>query len=207
MSMTLIFILLCGILSYICFNNAELFHKLKHWPYAVFRYREHYRLISSGFIHGSWLHLLINMFVLYMFGEAVEWRYKLIFGDHMGRMYFALLFLATVILADIPSLIKHKDNPYYSAVGASGAVSGIVFTFILFQPWELLYLYGIIPVPGIIMGIAYLWYSSWASKHSRDNIDHDAHFYGALFGIIITIILHPPMLVHFLKELTYIPYF
>ncbi len=206
-SITIIIVAVCVLISYICFGNQELFHKLKHWPYAEVREKEWYRLISSGFIHGSWMHLLINMFVFWQFGEVVEARFRVEFGLLWGNLFYTLLFLVTIVLADIPSLLKHKDNVYYSAVGASGAVSGILFVNILFYPWNLLYLYAIIPIPGIVAGVLYLIYSSWASKNSRDNIDHDAHFYGALFGLLFTVMLKPSLFVDFINQLMHIPYF
>ncbi|MBK7428015.1 MAG: rhomboid family intramembrane serine protease [Saprospiraceae bacterium] len=206
-SITIIIVAVCVLVSYICFGNQELFQKLKHWPYAEVREKEWYRLISSGFIHGSWMHLLINMFVFWQFGEVVEARFRVEFGLLWGNLFYTLLFVVTVVLADIPSLLKHKDNVYYSAVGASGAVSGILFVNILFYPWNLLYLYAIIPIPGIIAGVLYLIYSSWASKNSRDNIDHDAHFYGALFGLLFTVMLKPTLFVDFINQLMHIPYF
>jgi membrane associated rhomboid family serine protease len=207
MSMTLFFIGLCVVLSYLSFQNPAMFHKLKHWPYAELRNQEFYRLLSSGFIHGSWMHLLVNMFVLYMFGGAVEARFVQQFGPFLGMVNFSMLFLATIVLADVPSMLKHRNNPGYAAVGASGAVSGIVFTYILFDPWTLLYLYAIIPIPGIIAGILYLIYSSWASKNSQDNIDHDAHFFGAVVGLTLSVIMHPPFLIRFFEKLMDIPYF
>jgi membrane associated rhomboid family serine protease len=206
-SITIIIVAVCVLVSYICFGNQELFQKLKHWPYQEVREKEWYRLISSGFIHGSWMHLLINMFVFWQFGEVVEARFRIEFGLLWGNLFYTLLFVVTVVLADIPSLLKHKDNVYYSAVGASGAVSGILFVNILFYPWNLLYLYAIIPIPGIVAGVLYLIYSSWASKNSRDNIDHDAHFYGALFGLLFTVMLKPSLFIDFLNQLMHIPYF
>lgn len=206
-SITIIIVAVCVLVSYICFGNQELFQKLKHWPYAEVREKEWYRLISSGFIHGSWMHLLINMFVFWQFGEVVEARFRIEFGLLWGNLFYTLLFLVTIVLADIPSLLKHKDNVYYSAVGASGAVSGILFVNILFYPWNLLYLYAIIPIPGIVAGILYLAYSSWASKNSQDNIDHDAHLYGALFGFLFTVMLKPSLFVDFINQLMHIPYF
>lgn len=205
-SVTIILVGVCVAISYLCFQNDQLFNKLKHWPYAVVHNKEYYRLISSGFVHGSWIHLLINMFVFWQFGEIVEAYYASIFGTGVGRIFYLLLFLITIVFADTSTLIKHKDNPHYAAVGASGAVSGIVFVYILFEPWNMLYLYMIIPIPGIVAGIAYLVYSSWAAKNSRDNIDHDAHFYGALFGILFTIALKPSLAVNFFYKLIELPF-
>lgn len=201
MSLTVILVIVCCIVSYLCFNNQVLFEKLKHWPYFEVRNKEYYRMLTSGFVHGSWIHLLINMFIFWQFGEAVEQYYQFLFGELIGRILFFFLFITTIIFADVPTLLKHKDNIHYSAVGASGAVSGIIFVSILFDPWQLLYLYGILPIPGIVAGVLYLIYSSWASKNSEDNIDHDAHFYGALFGMLFTILLKPSLFLHFIQAL------
>lgn len=201
MSLTVILLIVCVIVSYLCFNNQALFEKLKHWPYFEVRNKEYHRMLTSGFVHGSWLHLIINMFIFWQFGEAVEMYYQFLFGELAGRILYFFLFIATIIFADVPTLLKHKDNIHYSAVGASGAVSGIIFVSILFDPWQLLYLYGILPIPGIVAGVLYLIYSSWASKNSQDNIDHDAHFYGALFGMLFTILLKPSLFLHFIQAL------
>ena len=105
-----------------------------------------------------------------------------------------------VVAGCIPSLIQHKDNSYYAALGASGAVSGILFSYIVFRPWSTLYLYFAIPVAAIILGLVYLAYSSWASKNSNDNIGHDAHFYGAVSGIVLTLILLPQSGPEFIRQ-------
>jgi membrane associated rhomboid family serine protease len=207
MSITIILLLVCVIVSYMAFQNQTLFDKLKHWPYVESRTGEYYRMITSGFIHGSWFHLLINMFIFYEFGRVVESYFEYSFGLGMGRLLFFLLFMLTIIAADLPTFYKHKDNVYYASVGASGAVSGIIFVYILLDPWKLLYLYAIIPIPGIIAGILYLVYSSWASKNSKDFIDHDAHFFGAIFGMLFTIALQPSLIIHFIGKLINIPYF
>ncbi len=171
-----------------------------HYPYQEVRDKSYYRFISSGFVHGSWLHLGINMFVLWSFGEYIEKVYVAFFGDMMGRVLYIAMYLATIVFADIPTFLKHRNNPGYRSLGASGAVSGIVFISILLSPWSLIYVY-FIPVPGIVAGVAYLIYSSWASKNSQDLIDHDAHFYGALFGMLFTIALKPALFSNFIDRL------
>jgi len=115
MSITLMIVIFtCGI-SYFCFQNRELFEKLKHYPYAEWRNKEWHRLITSGFVHGSWIHLGINMFVFYQFGGIVEKIFNQIFGPSLGSIYFLAVYLLTVMAADIPSLFKEKDNPRYGA--------------------------------------------------------------------------------------------
>lgn len=200
MSITLIIVIITCIVSYIAFNNRSLFDSLKHHPYTENREGQWYRFISSGFVHGSFFHLLINMYVLYEFGQYVEQMYVHLLGDVWGRSAYLLMYLGTIAIADIPTYIKHKDNPGYASIGASGGVSGILFTFILFSPWSMLGLYFIIPVPAIIFGVLYLIYSSWASKNQNDMIDHDAHFFGALTGMIITIALAPSVFTSFISK-------
>ncbi len=201
MSLTIIIVIITGLISYRCFEDRALFDKLKHHPYSEAHNKEWYRMITSGFVHGDWVHLGINMFVLWQFGEIVESLFVQSFGMTMGKVNYLLLYFLTIIFADIPSLLKHKDNRHYSAVGASGAVSGILFVFILFMPWHILRLYGIIPIPGIIAGIGYLVYSSWADKRGGGRIAHDAHLYGALFGFLFAIILKPSFFTMFMERL------
>jgi membrane associated rhomboid family serine protease len=141
------------------------------------------------------------MFVLWNFGEIVERYFESFFGLTTGLILYVLVYLLTVACASIPTLLKRKNQEQYMAVGASGGVSGIVFIFILLYPWEPLYLYAIIPIPGIIAGVLYLWYSSYASKNVRDRIDHDAHFYGALFGVLFTVLLKPSLISYFFEKL------
>jgi membrane associated rhomboid family serine protease len=141
------------------------------------------------------------MFVLWNFGEIVERHFLLFFGPVKGAIYYVLVYLLVIICASIPSYIDKRDNESYLAVGASGGVSGIVFIYILLYPWEMLYLYGIIPIPGIIAGVLYLWYSSYASKNVQDRIDHSAHFYGALFGLAFVLVLKPSLFAAFLRSL------
>jgi membrane associated rhomboid family serine protease len=174
---------------------------LAHWPAKEYYHKEFHRLISSGFVHGGWLHLLINMFVLWNFGEIVERHFIVFFGPVRGVIYFVLVYLLVIICASLPSYFEKKDNENYLAVGASGGVSGIVFIYILLYPWEMLYLYAIIPIPGIIAGVLYLWYSSYASRNVQDRIDHQAHFYGALFGLVFTLLLKPSLLPAFFRSL------
>ena len=200
-SFSLILVIITILISYRAFNDQSLFYKLCHWPAKEHQHKEYHRLLSHGFVHGGWLHLLINMFVLWQFGEIAELYFIQFFGDPMGRLLFVLVYLATIVCASIPTYFNKKDNPQYMSVGASGGVSGIVFIFILLMPWEPLYLYGIIPIPGIVAGVLYLWYSSYASKNVKDRIDHEAHFYGALFGVVFTLLLKPSLATFFIRSL------
>ena len=201
MSITIVLVIITVAVSYFAFKDQALFYKLAHWPYQEKRTKSYYRLLTSGFVHGSWLHLLINMFVLWTFGELIESFFVQFFGSVMGPALFMLVYLATVICASLPNTFRKQDDQSYISVGASGGVSGIVFIYILFFPWRDLYIYGILPIPAIVAGILYLAYSSYASKKGTDRIDHDAHFYGALFGVLFMILLRPRSISDFFQSL------
>ncbi len=203
MSVTLIIIIFTAIVSIQAFNRVDIFERLKHHPYTEYRYKEYYRWITSGLIHADYVHLAINMFVLWQFGGVVERIYQSQFGDSIGRLLYVLMYFSAMVASDLPTFFKYKDQPHYAAVGASGAVSAVLFTFILFYPWAEMSLYGIIPFRAIVGGTAYLLYEQWASRNSNDNIGHDAHFAGAIYGIIFTVILDPSIYREFLEQIMY----
>lgn len=171
-------------------------------PYVIHTNGQWYRFISSGFIHADWMHLLVNMYVLYFFGNSVEDFYHQVFGDK-ATQYFLLLYFGGMMMSVLPTFGKHKNDPGYNALGASGAVSSVVFAFILFAPLEKLYFFGVLPIPGILFGIVYLFYCYYAGKKGGDFINHDAHFWGALYGFFLTIILKPALIVSFFDQLTF----
>ncbi|MCB0698885.1 MAG: rhomboid family intramembrane serine protease [Chitinophagales bacterium] len=188
-STTIIIIAATAIVSLIAFSNDELKNKLLLYP-ALMRNNtsEYHRFITSGFVHSDMVHLFFNMYVLYMFGEAVETMYSIYWGK---KVLFFIMYMLALLASSLPSFAKHRENYYYRALGASGAVSAVVFSFIYFQPWAILKIFGIIPIPAIVAGILYLVYSAYAAKKAQDNIGHDAHFYGAVFGFIFTFIFDP----------------
>lgn len=183
------------------FNSQTIFEKMMHYPYQEARDNSYYRFLTSIFLHGSWLHLLVNLFVFYTFGAAIENQFGHLFGPTMGRVNFLLLFLLSGVLADLFTFRKHRDDPHFRSVGASGAISGVMFSYVLFYPLENLYLYGLIPIPGIIVGVLYLWYSNYAAKKEGGRIDHSAHFYGAVAGVIFTIVVYPKVIMSFIQQL------
>lgn len=204
MSVTLFLVILSGFLSFRAFNDENLFQRLKHHPYSVYNNKEYYRMLTSGFIHGDWMHLIINMYVLYEFGNIVEEKYIQLFNPIYGRVLYLLMYLVVLVISDIPSFRKHKNNPAYASIGASGAVSGVLFTYVLFFPWSWLGLFFVIPIPAIVFGVLYLAYSSWAARKMDDRIDHSAHFAGAIAGMFIMIMLYPGIISLFLKNITQI---
>ncbi|MFQ5446729.1 MAG: rhomboid family intramembrane serine protease, partial [Saprospiraceae bacterium] len=197
---------LIGLISYQALNDRSKMYKLLHSPYQEARNKEYYRWITSMFVHANLTHLLINLFVFYSFGQAVEYYFVQIFGEVVGRVNFLLLFLFSGICADIPTFFKHKDNHAFSSVGASGAVSGVMMASVLFSPWAEWRLFFIIPVWAIVAAVLYLIYSSYASKKEGGIIDHDAHFYGAVFGVLFTILLKPEIFTYFLAQLQDLPF-
>lgn len=192
--MTIVFIIITALVSILAFNNEHLFSKMQFNPYQVYHRKEYYRLLSHGFIHADWLHLIVNMIVLYSFGNAVESYFGQLEAAGLmkfGHAWFTFMYLAAIIFSSITTLAKHKDHVFYNSVGASGGVSAILFCSIFFNPWARLDLYFAIPVPAIIFGVGYLVYSQYMSRRSVDNVNHDAHFVGAVFGFLF------PMLIKF----------
>jgi membrane associated rhomboid family serine protease len=172
-------------------------------PYVIQERRQWYRFVSSGLIHADWIHLIINMFVLYSFGQIVETDYKEVF-DEKSTYYYLLLYFGGMILSVVPTFAKQKNNPGYNALGASGGVASVVFAFILFHPMEKLCLYGVLCFPGIIFGVIYLGYCYFAGKRKSSFINHDAHFWGAVFGVLFTIALKPQIIQIFINQLPFL---
>lgn len=201
--MTYILIGFTALISITSFSNPAWFAKFQLNPYQVYHHKKIYQLLTHGFLHASWMHLIVNMLVLYFFGPHVETYLRYILGDAMQPMFpviYLVFYFSSIIVASLVSLFRHRDHSWYNAVGASGAVSAIIFFFIFFNPWELIYFYGIIPVPGVVMGILYLVYSHYMSRRESDNINHDAHLTGALFGFIFPLIINFRLIHIFIQE-------
>ncbi len=202
MSVTIIIIAITVLVSLLAFNNHEIFRRLAFNAYDIKYFKNSYRFLSYALIHADWIHLFINMMVLYSFGRIVEQYYEMLFGVK-GILYFILLYVGGTALSTLPSYGKHKDDYSYTAVGASGAVSAVVFTYILFDPLGKLTLFPIpIGIPAIIFGILYLIYSAYMGKKNIDNVGHDAHFWGAIFGFVFTIVLKPELIVRLFSILS-----
>ncbi len=188
------------IVSLYCLSNREWFEKLQLQPYRVQHQKTFYELFSHGFVHADYIHLFVNMFVLWMMGGYVERVFRLELGD-LGSVYYGVLYFGGIIAATVPSLQKQKDNPYYAAVGASGAVSAVVFAFILLDPLQMLYVYGVLPIPAVVFGILYVAYERWQDKKGGDHIAHDAHLAGAVYGFLISILFNPQWFKQFINQL------
>lgn len=201
MSLNLIIIGITVIVSIVAFSNPEWFEKLKFDAYLIKHNRQLWRFLSYALVHAGWLHLLINMWVLYLFGRIVETNFTGVFGIR-GLLFYFLLYLGGIIFSILLDFGKHKDDPYYSAVGASGAVSAVLFASILIYPTSGIYIFPIpFSIPAWLFGILYLLYSAYMGRRGEDNIGHNAHLFGALFGIVFTAIIVPDILKHFITQL------
>lgn len=202
MIVTILIIAVTVIVSILAFSNHDIFRRLAFNAYDIKHFKNSYRFLSYALIHADWIHLLVNMMVLYSFGRNVEVYYGYNFGSK-GVLYFILLYIGGAALSTLPSYGKHKDDYSYTAVGASGAVSAVVFASIIFDPWSKLIIFPIpIGIPAILFGFLYLIYSWYMGKKNIDNVGHDAHFWGAVFGFVFTIILKPALFGHLLSILT-----
>ncbi|HUX84367.1 MAG TPA: rhomboid family intramembrane serine protease [Chitinophagaceae bacterium] len=195
---TITIIVLTCIISFIGFSNPIVINKLILWPALMKEKSEYYRLVTSGLIHANWGHLIFNMLTLYFFGPVVE----VIFGNSFGTGVYLLFYVLALIISDIPTLIKYRNYPNYRSLGASGAISSVLFASIIFDPWNRIYIFFIpIGIPAFIFGLVYLGYCMYMSRQQVDGINHSAHFWGALFGIAFPIMLNPGLINQFIRQI------
>ncbi len=196
--MTFIIIAITVIISATAFNQTELLYRYQFNAFQVIKRGQWYRILTHGFLHANWNHLIMNMFVLYFFGSSLE-KY---FDHYLGSstFYFIALYICSIIFSSLYDLKKYSNDYNYNALGASGATSAIVFATIFFNPWHELYVF-FIPIPGIIFGVLYLAYSYHMNKKQVDNIGHSSHFYGAVFGFLFPILIKPELFSLFLQKL------
>jgi membrane associated rhomboid family serine protease len=203
--MTILLIIITCIISVIAFNNRDLFARLQFNAYQVYHRREYYRMLTHGFVHANWWHLGMNMLVLYFFGRYVEQQLIALAGSGLLRfpvLIYLLMYLLAIVFASTISLVKYKDVYWYNAVGASGAVAAVMFFFIFFQPWQGICLYGVLCIPGILFAVLYLFYSHYMARRGGDNINHDAHFLGAVFGFVFPLFININLYKVFINQLT-----
>ena len=199
MDLTLTIIIITALTSIAAFESPNMFNRMVLSPYMIIQRKEWYRVISHGFIHADWTHLIINMLVFYSFGQLLMQYLSFYLGNEV--LHFLVIYFGGMVFATGTTIIKNRDNYAYRGVGASGAVSAVLFTCIFFNPWSELLLMAVIPIPGIIFAVLYLAYCSYMSRNGRDNINHDAHLYGALFGFIYPILVEPQLLRFFIEKL------
>jgi membrane associated rhomboid family serine protease len=198
--MTLILIVITVAVSYAAFKSPKLMDQLQFNASKIYHKKEYHRLITHAFVHANWEHLFVNMIVLFSFGRAIEVYFKYNFGNNQILYYF-LLYFGGILASNIYAMIKHRNNYFYNSVGASGAVSSILFAAIFFDPWNKIYFFGILPIPGIVFAVLYLVYSYQMSMKQKDNVAHDAHFLGALYGFIFPVLLNPQLFETFIDKL------
>ena len=198
--MTIIIILITSVFSIIAFSQHGLIYKYQFNPYQIIKRRQYSRLILHAFLHANWTHLIVNMLVLYSFGTALERYFQQFFGANWIP-YYLILYFGAILVSPLYALFKHRNDYLYNAVGASGAVSAVVFAAIFFDPWNKIYFFGMIPMPGIVFAVGYLIYSWLMSSRNKDNVAHDTHFFGALFGFLVPILLNPHLFTFFIRQL------
>ncbi len=196
---TLPIIIFTVLISIPAFTNPTILNKLIFDPYEIKRNRDWFKFISSGFLHADFMHLGVNMYVLYSFGPVVEHYYNVNFGTK-GMVLFMVLYISSIAAANISTYFKEQNNPNYRALGASGAVSAILFASVLFDPKSEWRLYFSIDIPAYIAAGLYLVYSHFASGRTKDNVNHEAHFYGALYGVAFTLLCKPSLLQEFINK-------
>lgn len=196
LSLTIAIIVVTSLVSWAGFNNERLLQRLMLWPPAVTRGHQYDRFITYGLVHGDFMHLLFNMFTLYFFGRQMEQFY----GQYLGPWGFLGFYLSALLVSALPSYLRHRHDPNYATLGASGAVSAVLFAFVLLQPWSTIYVY-VIPVPAIIFAVLYTGYSVYMNHRQADRVNHSAHLAGAAYGILFTALMEPRVLGHFLDSL------
>jgi membrane associated rhomboid family serine protease len=184
---TMLLIAINVIVSLIGFNNAAFVDKTILWPYRMSREGQYYRMITSGFLHADMAHLFFNMFTLFFFGRAIEIYFS--YYGLGGTISYLILYFTALIVSDISSVIKYKDAYHYRALGASGAVSAIVFAAIVFNPWGAIYLFGALKISSLVYAILFIVFCVYMSKRGQDNVNHDAHLWGSLYGLAFTLLL------------------
>jgi membrane associated rhomboid family serine protease len=198
---TLIIIAITVVVSIVAMDNHTLKNKLMFNAYMIRHNREAYRFLSNGLIHADWLHLIFNMYALWMFGQGVESMYNAVY-EGKGVLFFILLYVGALVMSSLYSYEKHKDDIYYNSLGASGAVSAVVFAFIVLNPTAplgLLFIPG--RIPAYLFGIILLGIEHYLSRRGNTGIAHDAHFWGSIFGVVFTIVLKPSLAMDFIHRI------
>ena len=194
---TIALIAVTCVVSWLAFNNRKLMDRMILWPPAIERHKQYDRLVGYGFIHADFMHLFFNMFTLFFFGRYMEGTITELTGSPWTYLGF---YLAALVVSILPTYLKHQKDPNYRSLGASGAVSAVLFAFILLDPWATI---GVmfIPMPAIVFAVLYVVYSIWMDKRGGDNVNHGAHLAGAAFGVLFMVIMEPRVLGHFLQQL------
>lgn len=198
MLITLSIIAVTCVVSFAAFKRAPMWHKLVLWPPGVVRRHEYWRLWTSGFVHADMQHLLFNMITLFFFGRLMEG----FFVPRIGMAGYVLFYLGGLLVSSLPSCLRHRNDTRYVSLGASGAVSGVLFGFILLQPWALIFVF-FFPLPAILYAALYVGYSVYMDRRGGDRINHSAHLWGSAYGVLFTLLVEPRVLGMFVEQLTH----
>ena len=184
------------LVSWLAFNNRKLADRLILWPPAIDKHRQYDRLVTYGFIHADFMHLLFNMVTLFFFGQQIEQLMTRV----MGIWAYPVFYVSALVVSILPTYLKNQKNPNYLSLGASGAVSAVLFAFVLLAPWSTI---GVmfIPMPAIVFAVLYVGYSIWMDRRGGDRINHSAHLAGAAYGVLFMVIMEPRVLGIFLQQL------
>jgi len=198
MSWMLIILVVTVIVSYRANNRPSLKEQLLYHPYRVKAFKEWHRIVAHAFVHADFTHLALNAFVLFQFGARLEGLMQ----QTLGAAFFPMLYFGGIVFAAIPGMVRHHDNPSYRSLGASGAVSAVLISYILHFPTAELLLFFIVPLPAFIVGILFFVYEHQMDKRSRGNIAHDAHLWGGLYGLLFTVATTPQVVPAFVAALS-----
>jgi membrane associated rhomboid family serine protease len=197
MPVTMLIIALTCLVSWLAFSRPRLLNDLILWPPAIDRSREYHRLVTYGLVHADFGHLLVNMLTLFFFGGLLEYFYTV----ELGTLGFVLFYIGALVVSILPTYLKHRHDPTYRSLGASGAVSAVMFAFILFKPWSMIGVMFIIPMPAILYAVLYVAYSIYMDRQGTGNINHSAHLWGAAYGVAATLMVRPSLVGHFVDAL------
>ena len=194
---TIALIAITCVVSWMAFDKRSLADRLVLWPPALERRHEYWRLLSYGFVHADIGHLAFNMITLFFFGREIE---RVMAGVTGTWLTYPLFYLAALAVSILPSYLKHRHDANYVSLGASGAVTAVLFAFILLSPWTLIFVF-FIPVPAIIYAVFYVGYSLWMDRRGGDRINHSAHLSGAAFGVLFMVMMAPEVTGIFWRQL------
>lgn len=203
---TYTFLAIILVFSFYCFSDRSAMSKYLFHPFSIHHGGEHYRFLTHAFIHGDYIHLIFNALALYSFGLPLEERFfPQLFGEKLGKIYYILLFTGGVYAASLTEYFRNRNNPDYSSLGASGAISSIMFCFIMVSPMSQILLF-FFPMQGWIAGVLLLGISYYLIRRKKttaysDNISHESHFWGALFGVVFILVLKPALMKYFIAQI------
>lgn len=196
MLLTIAIIAITCVVSWMAFKDQKLMQRLLLWPPAIQKKHEYWRLLSYGLVHADFQHLLFNMITLFFFGRALEG----FFARYLGSFGLLWFYLGGLLVSILPTYIKNRNNANYHSLGASGAVSAVLFAFILLSPWSMIIVF-VIPVPAILYAVAFLGYSIYMEHRGGGYVNHSAHSWGAAYGVLFMVIMEPRVTVTFVQQL------